>query len=108
MKLFSKEKSPLNAFENCPNNVFQKNGGVLEVVCPQYPFGSRDVANEYASSIGEKDSRTAIAQKLGCATCRYGSELFERVDVQRIALDGSMEVEVRFIPATNTNTASPA
>jgi hypothetical protein len=95
-------KPALKAFEACPNKTFKsfKEFGLvtsLEVVCPQYPFGSKDVASQDPLMIDEPDRRNSIAMKLGCATCRFKDELFERVDTQRIAPDGVIEVNVNFI-----------
>ena len=95
-------KPALKAFEACPNNTFRNSilnplVQKVEVVCPQYPFGSKDIVTEWASSIGNPEYRNSIAMKLGCATCRFKDELLERVDTQRLAPDGAMEVEVRFI-----------
>ncbi len=100
--MFKRKRPALQAFEGCPNKALRNfnptHNPKLEVVCPQYPFGSKDIANEWPFHIGNSTDREAIASKLGCLTCRFKDEPMERVDTQRIAADGAMEVEIRFVP----------
>ncbi len=99
-----------NAFDHCPNKTLRAIPGQetdpedfkdLEVVCAQFPFGSRDIVSENALHIGWPGPSQTFARRLGCATCWSNTKPLERADVQRVAPDGTLEIETRFVPHTD-------
>jgi hypothetical protein len=117
------EPSPeLVSFEGCPNKVWRKfenqqpedvlqvheneflaevrDYKEAEIVCPQYPFGTGEIATAKSTHLDTKYERLTMAKKIGCATCRFKDETMDRIDTQTVNPDGSMRVDVNFIPHT--------